>query len=316
MSSELKFRDVLLRLDLCSNCGACMAFKTMKYCPQINIPDELYYVEPLPKPRSVYVTRALDENIRANAQDGGTVTALCRYLLERGTAKYILGCRLGKGNVVAMPEIVTEPSRVLVLAKSKYTYVPVLSLLSRIRKEELDSVCVVGVPCQIRSLSLIERELGVRFFKICILCSANFKRELLIEILKKHNKKVEDIVKMEVKKKFRIVFNDGTVEEIAIKDAKKFSGKCCEQCPELVSHYADLAVGSMFLSEGWNFVLTFTDRGEDIVRSALDRKTLEMSDVPQDLLEKIRKVAEQKQEQARKVREEVKVKLQELGLMM
>lgn len=315
MSSGLEFRDALVKLDLCSNCGACMAFKTAKYCPQIGIPEELYQIEPLPKARSVYVTRARDDNIRSAAQDGGTVTALCKYLLEKGVVKYVLGCKFGKGNVVAVPEIVTDPSRVLVLSKSKYTYVPVLSLLSRVRKEELDKVCVVGVPCQIRSLNMIERDLGIKFVKICILCSSNFKREFLLDILKKHGKKVEDVAKMEIKKKFRILFNDGTVEEVPIKEAKKYSGKCCEQCPELVSHYADLAVGSMFLPEGWNFVLVLTDIGENIVRSAIDANVLEVGDVPQDLLEKIEKVARQKQEQARKTREEVKCKLRELGLL-
>ena len=313
--SELKLREVLLQQDLCSNCGACMAYKTLRYCPQIQIPDELYMVDPVPRYRLALMTRSTDDNIRKVAQDGGTVTALCKLVLEKSLVKYVLGCKFGKGTVVAVPECVTSPTQITNLSKSKYVYVPVLSLLAKIPKEELDKVCVVGVPCQIRAASLIEKDLGKKMLKICILCSSNFKKEFILNILQKHNKKVEDIDRMEIKKKFRIIFKDGTIEEVSIKDAKKFSGKCCLQCPELMSHYADIVVGSMFLPEGWNFVLALTEKGEDVLNIAVKENVLEIKDVPTDVIQKVEQVAKQKQEQGKKIREEVTKYLKENGLL-
>ncbi len=298
----MKRREVLLSHDLCSNCGICMATKSLDLCPQVNIPDELYESDPLGQPRAVVLAQSRIKELLERAQDGGTVTTLAHVALDSNIVKYVLGCRLGKGEVVSLPEVVERSEDVVKICGSKYTYTPVLAALSRVDVSK--GVCVTGVPCQIRATKLFEEKHNANLLKIGILCSSNFKRELILNILKSSGKRVEDIVRMEVKRKFRVLFRDGNIVEISISEAKKYTCNCCRQCPELVPRLSDIAVGSMFLPEKWNIVFVYSRRGEELIDMAVKRGLLEVKDAPQEVVSKIRDFALRKQRESRKFREE------------
>ena len=299
---ELKKREVLLKHELCSNCGICMAFKSLEYCPQVNIPDELYQSDPLGAPRRIAVAQSRIQEILKQAQDGGAVTTLAYAALKSGLVGYVIGCRFGKGEIVALPEVVQRPEDVVKLCGSKYTYTPVLAVLSKVDLGR--KVCVIGVPCQIRAVRLFEVKAGVTMLKIGILCSSNFKRELIIDLLRRQGRSVDDIARMEVKGKFRIMFRDGSKIEISISEAKKYSCNCCRQCPELIPRYADIAVGSMFLPEKWNIVFVYSELGEKLLDMAVQEGLIEVKDAPQDVISKIRDFALKKQSEAKRNREQ------------
>ncbi len=298
---ELKKREVLLKHELCSNCGICMAVKSLEFCPQIHIPDELYHEDPIGTPRRVILARSRLEQILHKAQDGGTVTTLAYLALKRGLAKYVIGCRFGKGEVVSVPEVICRPEDITLICGSKYTYTPVLAVLGKVKLSE--GVCITGVPCQIRAVRLLETKIGISLLKIGILCSSNFRRELIVSLLRRQRKTMNDVVRMEVKRKFKIIFTDGSHIEISLSEAKRYTCSCCKQCPELIPRYSDIAVGSMFLPEKWNIVFVYSSLGEKLLDMAIEENLLEVKEAPQEVILKIREFAVKKQSEAKRFRE-------------
>ncbi len=300
---SIEKRKILTNLELCSNCGACIFTKNLEPCPQINI-DEKLYREPIPEIRRRIITRAADENILKVAQDGGTVTAIVKYLLETGVIRSALLLKLGR-NLTPIPVVVTDPGGVLECAGSKYIYAPLLTKLGDAIK--YGKVAVVGLPCHIRAISRIEKHLAdVDVIKIGLFCSHNFRREMYIELARKYGFDINNIVRTDIKKNmFRIFLNDGRIIENPIKDLDKFVLKCCKQCPELIPCYADIAVGSMFAPEKHNVVLVLSERGEKLIDMCQSMGVLSVSELKDEYFDKILKIARRKSEKALKVREEV-----------
>ncbi len=299
---NIEKRKILISLGLCSNCGACIYTRNLRPCPQINIDSKLYE-NPIPNIRGSFITKSTDSKILEVAQDGGTVTSIVKHLLENGKVKCALLLKLGK-NLTPIPMLITRPDEVVYCAGSKYIYAPLLTKLGEALKNE--SIVVVGLPCHMRALSIIEKEIkDVNIVKIGLLCSHNFKREMYIELSKKFNFNIDDIVKMGIKKNmFKIFLNNGKVVEVPLKDLEEYVLKCCRQCPELIPNYVDIAVGSMFAPDKHNIVFTVSRLGEEILESCHDSGVIDVKDVDDNVRNKIFKIAHRKAESARKVREE------------
>jgi len=295
-------RRILTDLGLCSNCGACIFTRDLSPCPQVNI-DEKLYENPIPNIDGSFITRSRDTKILEVAQDGGTVTTIVKFLLEHKIVDQALLLKLGK-NLTPVPVIVTRPDDALTCAGSKYIYAPLLTKLGDLFKSK--SVVIVGLPCHMRALSIIEKGIkDVDIFKIGLLCSHNFKREMYIELSKKFNFNIDNIVKMGIKKNmFKIFLNDGKIIEVPLKDLEKYVLKCCKQCPELIPNYVDIAVGSMFAPDKHNVVFTISRRGREIVERCHSSGVIELKDMDGSVRDKIFKIARKKADNARKFRDE------------
>ncbi|NPA23645.1 MAG: hypothetical protein GXO23_05065 [Crenarchaeota archaeon] len=300
---SIEKRKILTNLELCSNCGACIFTRNLSPCPQINIEEKLYR-DPIPDIKRGYITRSTDIKILELAQDGGTVTSIVRQMLEKKVVNSALLLKLGR-NLTPLPVVVRDPGKVLECAGSKYVYAPVLSKLGEAMRE--GPTLVVGLPCHIRAVSAIERELGgADVLKIGLLCSHNFRREMYIDLSRKYGFNIDNIVKMGIKKNmFRICLNNGNVIEVPLKELESYVLRCCRQCPELIPTYADLAVGSMFAPEKHNVVFVLSRRGEEILEMCHDDGVLEVMNMEDSVREKILKVCRRKAERALPVREEV-----------
>ncbi len=211
----------VIRKDLCSFCGACMAACPISIlwpdgeqpsligscalcqvcyyaCPNIEFPREDVELflhkrtrtqdERVGIQRAAFVGRALRGDIRERGQDGGIVTALLAYGLEnkRIEAAVVAG---RSDRWLARPVVCTESSELIAHAGTKYTPSPsLLGVRSAIDEYQKRHVALVGTPCQIRAVRRIQtsplanKKLAEAIeFTIGLFCMESYSYDKLID---------------------------------------------------------------------------------------------------------------------------------------
>ena len=211
----------VIRPNLCSFCGACMAACPINVlwpeheqptlsgacalceicyyqCPNVEFSKddvEMYLHnrtrrpdEPLGITRGVFVGRATKSDIQANAQDGGVVTALLAYALESDLIDSAVVA--GRDSVWhAKPVVATKYEDLVKNAGTKYTPSPtILGVRSALYEYAKSRVGVVGTPCQIRAVRRIQTSpMGNRrlaqamTLAIGLFCMESYGYEKLVE---------------------------------------------------------------------------------------------------------------------------------------
>lgn len=140
--------------DLCVDCGVCL-----KVCPSLNEKDLTNEWEDrfLGRIEGVYVGRATDSYIYKNAQSGGACTAILSSLFKKGLIDAALVCQMTFGDVEPRvnPVIVTSAEELKRTQKSCYTPVSLLTILNQCKSYK--SVALVGLPCHIQGLVLLQK---------------------------------------------------------------------------------------------------------------------------------------------------------------
>ena len=248
--------------------------------------------------RWLTVAQAGDEKIRSVCQDGGVVTALLTFALEKeivdGAA--VSGISWEKP-LYPVPRLVTSSDEVLECAGTRYTYSPNIFALAEGIKQKKTSMAFVGTPCQIRALRKIQVAGLKKYakplrFLIGLMCSESFTYEGLME---KHIRKtlglnLSDIRKINIKGKM-MVTTKSEEKTIPLKEIKQYARKSCKSCDDFSSELADISVGGLGL-EGWTFVIIRTDKGEEIFERAeksgmLKTKHVDENEFPFKLLLKL-----------------------------
>jgi len=179
----------VIRPNLCSYCGACMAVCPVNVlwpvneqpsligscalceicyyqCPQVEFSREDVETflfnrtrrpdEPIGITSGVLVGRATKPEIQSRAQDGGVVTALLAYALE---AKIIDAAVVAGKDAkwIAKPLVATKYEDLVKNAGTKYTPSPtLLGVRSAVEEYAKARVGLVGTPCQIRAVRRIQ----------------------------------------------------------------------------------------------------------------------------------------------------------------
>jgi coenzyme F420 hydrogenase subunit beta len=268
--------------------------------------------------REVLTVRSADEKIRNIAQDGGTVTALMCYALESG---YIDGAVLtrktGEEWVPGQYVAVTR-DEILQSAKSVYALSPSMDKLKEATRERaLDKVGYVGLPCQIEAVRKMQlypfgaRDLADKLALVVgIFCYENFFPASLKAIVEGLGEEpLEDVTRMRCASgKFKIEGEKPV--DLPLKQASRYSQDGDRICPDLVSEWADISVGSVGSEPGWNTVFLRTKKGSEVFKKAIDAKALEAKNIEESGLKALEKLALDKKSRAKKNIE----KRQKLGL--
>jgi coenzyme F420 hydrogenase subunit beta len=273
------------------------------------------------KYREVMTARATNGRILAAAQDGGTVTALLCHALETG---FIDGAVLTRKGESWVPEqyVATTEEEIIQSMGSIYSLSPSLyQLKEAVRERALERVAYVGLPCQIEALRKMQlypfgaRGIGERIaLAIGIFCYENFSPEGLRAVAEGLCKvPMKDVEKMHIiKGKFKV---EGKAQcEVPLKKASQYIQDGDRICPDLVSEYADISVGSVGSEEGWNTVFTRTSKGMDFFDKARVANVVETKDIEQVQpgLKVLEKLALDKKNRAKKNID----KRKELGLFV
>jgi len=225
--------------------------------------------------RRIVITQATDENIVQASQDGGVVTALLTYALEKKKCDGAAVSMVSQDKpFYPVPKLATTPQEVLECAGTRYTYSPNLLAFREGINQNKKRLAFVGMPCQIQALRKIE---GLIFdnvnplqLTIGLLCTESFTYEGLMEnhIERKLGIDLHDVKKINIKGKVLVTTKSGEVEAIPLKEAKQYTRKSCITCTDFSAELADISVGGLGLSD-WTFTIIRTKKGEELFLRAL-----------------------------------------------
>ncbi len=297
-------------IGLCSFCGACIAVCPSKnlysikwgpsnplvgdskycsscrwdlcriVCPQIDIPSELYdrstygYLE-------AYEARSTIPSVLKRAQDGGIVSTLLITALENKLVDAVLAVKHDrKWN--PEPVVIRDPGGVIECSGSIYLYAPTLALLKDIALDNsIEKALVVGLPCQIRALEKMRRASLNKYvdkieYTIGLFCTHNFTREELYDILSQLDIYIDDVERMYIEKgELRFKLESGVEKGYPLEKTFETLRCSCRQCPEFISAYADISVGSIGSPSGWNTVVIRSSRGASLFKLAVEQGFIE-----------------------------------------
>lgn len=277
----------------CANCGICVVV-----CPKYeqtlpSLEESVFGRQRKPEEefgvyRRIVIAQANDNNIRQACQDGGVVTALLKYALEK---KIIDGAALSGVSqdkpFYPVPRLVTTPEEVLKCAGTRYTYSPNLLAFQEGIKQDKKKLAFVGTPCQIYALRKIEdllfKYVSPLKFAIGLLCTESFTYEGLMEkyIQGELGVNLGDIQKINIKAKLLVTTKSGEVKVIPLKEAKQYTRKGCTICTDFSSELADISVGGLGLSD-WTFTILRTKKGEEIFDDAVRKGFLKTRSVEEE----------------------------------
>lgn len=174
--------------DKCTNCGLCL-----KMCPSLNILEEKKNITSnkiVGFTKACYIGRSLNKTIFDNAQSGGLVTTILKYLFDHGLIDAAVSCRMDYG--VSRPNvhysIISSVDELKSNQKSCYTQVDVVSALRE--TASFKSIAVVGVPCHIQGLSNLQqlkKYVNVKY-KIGLICDKTYSDSYMDAIMYGENK--------------------------------------------------------------------------------------------------------------------------------
>lgn len=306
---KLSFEETLLenvvRKDNCVGCGACVLvcpFACLEYsqgkpklvkkcevcgiCSQVcsryqwswaELEKLVFERERKPEEdfgvyRRCILAQTTDKNVMRSCQDGGVVTSLLTFALQKGIIDGAVLSGLSPDKPFhPAPKLATTPEEILECAGTRYTYSPnLLAIREALAKSE--SLAFVGTPCQIHAIRKMEAAGLKRYvdgikFTIGLMCTESFTYEGLMvkHIQQKLGINLHDVKKINIKGKVLVTITSGDLKTISLVEAKRYARKSCLPCTDFSAELADLSVGGLGLS-GWSFTIIRTKKGEELFK--------------------------------------------------
>ena len=286
--------------------GTCAACQVCYYsCPRIELPVAEIERRVFGRERTAdeailgvhigsYSVRAKDPEIVANAQDGGAVSALMLYALEKKIIDYALVSGFtSREPWKPAPKVARTRQELIDNAGSEYTpggqiggmaeiAVPNRSVVN-FQEERL---ALVGLPCELQGFWRMNThwiaapKLGRNLvFTIGLFCSKVFDYQKMMVDYVQGTRGIDlgTVTKVNIKKNRLLVY---TGDRLAIDEPVEVLAHAareeCNICVDYSAELADIAVGAIGSAAGWSTVLTRTPRGEDILNGAVESGYLEM----------------------------------------
>ncbi|MFX0132812.1 MAG: Coenzyme F420 hydrogenase/dehydrogenase, beta subunit C-terminal domain [Candidatus Hodarchaeota archaeon] len=318
---------VYINKDKCLECEICYHI-----CPQIlAFKDELKTKYKFDYPLGFYkrITQAqtTNENILKIATDGGVVTSLLIYLLEKGLIDgAILSKKTGPFSREAI--IATTKEDILESAGSTYdvshsiyetskysTYTPTITSLKKSEEKEFKKLAVVGTPCQITTIRKMQ-ELGVMpsnniSYVFGLFCTENFSFDKfhMEQLEKQLGFNLEDIKKINIKENLIIDLINGKRINIKFEQLEDYMRPACRACKDYSNHFADLSFGGLGAPDGYTTVVIRRPNGEEIYDRAVHQGYIKekplKKEEKQEIISKISKFSNWKAERAAKFLEDL-----------
>jgi coenzyme F420 hydrogenase subunit beta len=234
--------------------------------------------------KDIILCRATDKDILAKGQDGGLVSAMLIYALEKG---YIDGALVsyleGDGSSwKAIPGVARTREEILAAAGSRYTYsANTMAYMQAVNEMGLSKLALVGMSCQ----SSVPPVMGARkagkpakkfVLNIGLLCSKTFDDAIFEELFEaKYGLKKQDMVKMNIKGVFQIWMKDGSYHEVNLKECHAWTRQGCMTCPDFAAEHADISTGGIGAFNDWTLTIVRTDAGRKLMIELLEAGVIE-----------------------------------------
>jgi coenzyme F420 hydrogenase subunit beta len=313
----------VIRTESCSFCGACIASCPLNIlwpakekptmigtcilceicyyqCPNIEFsrddvesfvygrtrrPDEAIGIF-----KEAFVGRATRTDIQSKAQDGGIVTALLAYALD----KQLIDAAVVAGRDskwIAQPAVVTKSSDLVKYAGTKYTPSPTLiGVRSAIDDYAKSKVGMVGTPCQIKAARRIQTSpMGNRRLAqavkltIGLFCMESYGYDRLVNYLAAKGIDTSNVTKVGIKRGSFIAWSeDKEVLHVPLKEIDGFVRTSCKECDDFTAEFADISVGAIGSADGNSTIIARTEKGLQLLKDAAKAGYVEVRELKPD----------------------------------
>ncbi|MBR0473264.1 MAG: coenzyme F420 hydrogenase subunit beta [Methanosphaera sp.] len=258
--------------------------------------------------QEIITARATDKKILSKSQDGGIITALLVYALEKNMIDGTIVAGDGEEAWKPEPIIATTKKEILKAAGTKYTMCPNLAMIKEAtRSYGLEKIGTVGTPCQVMGLRKMQAyPMGLRnvMDKVALVtgiyCMENFPYDSLKAFIQdKANTVPEKVTKMDISKGKLFIRTADDETAIPIKQTHGYEQSGCKYCMDYVAELSDFSCGSVGAKPGWSTVIKRTDVGVELINSAVDDGVLEVTETNEGKfgLEMLRKLSTNKKKQ-------------------
>lgn len=221
----------------------------------------------------ILLARATDPEVLAGGQDGGLVSAILIWALEKNVIDAALVSSTdGNGSSwKAVPAVAHTRAEVLATAGSRYTYSANPLAYRAAAEEGAERLALVGMSCQAsvpavmsaRKTGKVARRL---MLTIGLMCSKTFDDTIFEELFEaRYGLGREDIAKINIKGVFQIWTNDGSYHEVPLKEGHAWTREGCKTCPDFAAEHADISTGGIGAFADWTLALVRTDQGHSVI---------------------------------------------------
>jgi len=321
--------------EKCLSCGICYLI-----CPETRDLDnevrrKFGWESPIGTWQTITSARTTDEAIHKAATDGGVVTSLLLYMLDR---------HLIDGAIVSVkstpfsrePAIATTRDELVAAAGSHFagsshleklgdsytTYSPTVSTVRSLAKKRLRRAAIVGTPCQIKTirkmqcLSILPADI-IRY-TIGLFCTENlsFDAQARRWLEEKYRFDFGNVQKVNVREDFCFALGGGRAIHVPFEDMDRLARPACLSCTEFANGYADISAGGLGSREGYTTILLRTDQGRALYDEALRQgyikeaqfaTSADLRDEKARMVERVAAYARWKQERGKRRRQELGV---------
>ena len=231
-------------------------------------PDELHFGP---------FRRMLRASLRAplpGAQWSGITTRIAEKLLASGAVDAVLTMAPDlEDHWKPVPVLVTKPEGMAQVRGMRMGFAPLLALLEPARDAGYKRLAVIGIPCQVHALRVLEAELGLeKLYIIGTPCSDNTTTERFHEFLNLLDENPASITYLEFRADYHVElrFADGRTRTIPFlqlpisKLSPDFFPLTCRTCVDYTNVLSDITVGYMG-GQGEQWLLVRNAHGEELV---------------------------------------------------
>jgi len=223
--------------------------------------------------KDIVLARAVDAQVLGLGQDGGLVSAILLWALDRGVIDAALVSYLeGDGSTwKAVPGVARTREEVLASAGSRYTYSANLLAYNEAIASGAEKLALVGMGCQTSMPPVMTARKGGKVPKrfalsIGLLCSKTFDDAIFPELLEaKYGLMRKDIAKMNIKGVLQVWMRDGAYHEVPLKECHAWTREGCHTCPDFAAEHADISTGGIGAFNDWTLTLVRTDAGREVM---------------------------------------------------
>ncbi|MBI5253968.1 MAG: Coenzyme F420 hydrogenase/dehydrogenase, beta subunit C-terminal domain [Euryarchaeota archaeon] len=273
----------------CTNCGYCLMQCPRSFFFSEEAESKIFGTlsqELLGRMETKLAARTKDASIKG--QDGGFVTALLKYALEKKIIDGAIVSAFDKETWMPRAKLATSVKDLEGTSGTRYSNSPNLVALLDAKEKNLKALAVVGLPCQIEAVRKIQNyqieevNLANRIkLAIAIFCSSNFLYDGLMKKLVegKYNVKIKDIKKIDIKGKNLLVYTDKGKTEIPLKEAYKEKREGCKVCTDFPGKLADVSVGAVDSQGGFSTVFARTKFGAELLNRIIKDGKFETAEI-------------------------------------
>ena len=227
--------------------------------------------------KDIVLARATDPVLAEVGQDGGLVSAMLLYALEKDMIDCALVSYLeGDGSTwKAVPGVARTKEDIIASAGSRYTYSANTLAYADAIESGAERIALVGMSCQSSVPPVMkQRKTGKTArrltLNIGLLCSKTFDDNIFEELLEaKYGLKRAEIKKMNIKGRLPIWTHDDRYVEVPLKECHEYTRDGCKMCPDFAAEHADVSTGGIGAFNDWTLTVVRTDAGRELMDGLL-----------------------------------------------